>query len=84
MPLSLRTSASSAGSFERPADAAMSVGATSKCTTWPRACTPVSVRPAQTTRTDGTRSAVASASSSEPWTVRNPGWVAHPLKSVPS
>ena len=47
---------------------------TSTCTTWPRACTPASVRPAQVTRTRGSRSTVASAPSTSAWTVRWPGW----------
>ena len=61
MPLTRRSRASSGGSVERPAEAASTSASTSMCTTWPRAWTPVSVRPAQTRSTVGTRSAVASA-----------------------
>ncbi len=84
MPLSRRASASMGESPRRPDDPVRLSGAMSRWTTCPRAWTPVSVRPAHTTRTDGTRSAVASASSSVPCTVRSDGWTAQPLKSVPS
>ena len=53
---------------------------TSTWQTWPRACTPASVRPA--TVVDGgsgrPQQRVASAASSSPWTVRWPGWLAQP------
>src|SRR5262249_53343671 len=52
--------------------------------TWPEACTPASVRPATVSGARSRRSAIASARSSSPWTVRSPGCAAHPRKSVPS
>src|SRR5438093_656912 len=58
MPLSRRASASTGGSVERPADAARSASSTSMCTTWPRACTPASVRPAQVAATECTQVAM--------------------------
>ena len=84
MPLSRRSSASSGGSVERPADAASASSSTSTCTTWPRAWTPVSVRPAQTRPTSGPAARSRAPSCSSPWTVRSPGWAAQPWKSVPS
>ena len=54
-----------------------------KLATWPQAWTPASVRPA-TVRPTGSRSTVASAVSSSPWTLRRPGWTAQPLKPEPS
>ena len=53
--------------------------------TWPRACTPVSVRPATVSR--GGRQAAqrpARARSTSSWTVRRPGWRAQPWKPAPS
>ncbi len=73
-----------AGRVERPADATRMSGSTSTWATWPRAWTPASVRPATVTRTSGIRSAVASAPSRVPCTVRSDGWAAQPEKSVPS
>ena len=60
-------------------------GVRSTCTTWPRACTPASVRPAHTSRGgSGSESTRPSQSSSSPCTVRRSRWVAQPEKSVPS
>ena len=56
---------------------------TSRWQTWWRACTPASVRPA-TVVVISSREAMARAASISPWTVRKPGWAAHPRKSVPS
>jgi hypothetical protein len=55
----------------------------SRWTTWPRACTPASVRPATVTRI-GRRINMCRASSRAPWTVRLPGCNAHPLNGPPS
>ncbi len=55
----------------------------SRWQTWWRACTPASVRPA-TVVVISSREAMARAASISPWTVRRPGWAAHPRKSVPS
>ena len=53
--------------------------------TWPRACTPASVRPATVScGASARRRTVPSASSSVCWTVRRPGWRAHPEKPDPS
>ena len=57
--------------------------ATLKLATWPRAWTPVSVRPATVSST-GSRRTVASAVSSSPCTVRRPGCRAQPRKPLPS
>ena len=54
-----------------------------KLATWPRACTPASVRPATVSET-GSRRIVSSAVSSSPCTVRRPGCAAHPRKPPPS
>ena len=60
-------------------------GRTSTCATWPRACTPASVRPATVScGASPSRNTVASAASISPCTVRSPGWRAHPEKPVPS
>src|SRR4051794_3715844 len=48
------------------------------------ACTPASVRPAPSTTTRSPPERRASAVSSSPWTVRPPGWIWKPAKSVPS
>lgn len=46
---------------------------------------PASVRPATTSRTgSGERSTLVSAADNSPSTVRRPGCIAHPEKSVPS
>jgi hypothetical protein len=58
-------------------------GGASKLTTWPQACTPVSVRPAQISST-GARSTFSSASRSVPPTVGTPGLGAKPWNPVPS
>ena len=55
----------------------------SKETTWARACTPASVRPAHTTST-GRRNSSPRASSNSPCTVRCPGCFANPAKGAPS
>src|SRR6187551_700654 len=60
------------------------VAGKSKAITWPRACTPPSVRPAASTRTRRPPFRIASARSSSPWTVRPPGWTWKPRNSVPS
>src|SRR5215470_1473695 len=58
---------------------------TSQCATCPRACTPASVRPATVSAGDsGRRSTRTSAPSRVSWTVRWPGWRAHPEKPEPS
>ena len=48
--------------------------------TWPRACTPASVRPATVSDDLAPAGRVASAVSSSPCTVRSPGWRAQPAK----
>ena len=58
--------------------------AVDRLTTWPHACTPASVRPAQAKSSTSPRSIVSSASTSSPATVRWPGCAAKPWKSVPS
>src|SRR5205823_3382730 len=52
-------------------------------TTWPSACTPASVRPA-TERSGAAPRSLPSASRITPSTVRIPGCLAQPWKSVPS
>src|SRR5687768_6667862 len=51
--------------------------------TWPKACTPASVRPAPCTLT-GEPSNRASASSSSPWIDAPAAWRCHPTNRVPS
>ena len=54
-------------------------------TTWPRACTPASVRPAQVITGASLRRAVRSiAWRSAPATVGTSGWAAKPRKAAPS
>src|SRR5690242_2495830 len=54
-----------------------------KLATWPKACTPASVRPA--TETEGDVPLTCSiAATSVPSTVRNPGWAAQPANPAPS
>src|SRR5215470_5436431 len=65
--------------------AAQRAAETSQCATWPRACTPTSVRPATVSAgSSGRRSTRASALSRVSCTVRWPGWRAHPEKPEPS
>ena len=54
-----------------------------KLATWPRACTPASVRPEPWGRmfSPVTR---PMANANAPWTVADPGWTCHPENSVPS
>ena len=85
MPRNRVAAASSTGRPERPRSFSHWVGSTSAWVTWPRACTPASVRPATTRRTGvGLRRMVVSASLSRPSTVRRPGWAAQPENPVPS
>ena len=51
--------------------------------TWPRACTPASVRPAKEMRWDSPVNSTTAASSTS-WTVRRAGCACDPAKSVPS
>jgi hypothetical protein len=51
--------------------------------TWPRACTPASVRPAPTTRTSQPSTRLR-ASSRRDWTALPRAWRCHPTKAVPS
>src|SRR3970282_2202467 len=55
----------------------------SKCATWPRACTPRSVLPAQVTAT-GAPAIAARACARASCTVPPPGWVCQPRKPLPS
>ena len=85
MPRSRVAAASSSGRSERPLTFSQSATSTSAWHTWPRACTPASVRPATTRRTGvGLRTMVVRASLRVSSTVRRPGWAAHPENAVPS
>ena len=53
-------------------------------TTWPRACTPASVRPAQARARRLAQGRRARAAARSPATVRRPGWAAKPWKPLPS
>ena len=75
------TTATSTG--RRPFSRWAGIGVPGWLATCPRACTPASVRPA-TVSVTGSRAMVAMAASSVSCTVRRPGWVAQPAKSVPS
>ena len=83
---SAAVAATSSGSSVFSASAVRSAGGpppTSTLTTFPSACTPVSVRPA-TARFSATEKSEPSASPTTPSTVRKPGCAAQPWKSVPS
>jgi len=83
-----RTSGGSSRLIRRtttPAARAQQSAGTSACATWPRACTPASVRPATVSRGPaGKASTRPSASSTVCWTVRRPGCRAQPWNADPS
>ena len=84
MPLTRRSSASSGGSAERPAEAASALVDVGVHDLAARVDPGVGPAGADQRARVGARSAVSSAVASSPCTVRSPGCAAQPWKSVPS